>query len=71
MFTTVFQEFNQKHMEELGHGIYIPLDIDLLPPLHLIYAENPSDSGKVDILMAFSYCHLFFIFFCKLTIISS
>lgn len=34
-------------MDELGHGIYTPMDIDLLPPLYLIYAENPSDSGKV------------------------
>ena len=34
-------------MDELGHGIYIPMDTSLLPPLYLIYAENPSDSGKV------------------------
>lgn len=34
-------------MEKLGHGIYTPMDVDLLPPLYLIYAENPSDSGKV------------------------
>lgn len=27
------------------------MDINLLPPLYLIYADNPSDSGKVDILM--------------------
>ena len=34
-------------MDKLGHGIYRPLDVNLLPPLYLIYAENPSDSGKV------------------------
>jgi hypothetical protein len=34
-------------MDKLGHGIYTPLDVNLLPPLYLIYAENPSDSGKV------------------------
>ena len=34
-------------MDECGHGIYTQLDTSLLPPLHLIYAENPSDSGKV------------------------
>lgn len=34
-------------MEKLGHGVYIPMDVNLLPPLYLIYAENPSDSGKV------------------------
>jgi len=36
---------------ELGHGIYTPMDINLLPPLYLIYADNPSDSGKVYILV--------------------
>lgn len=36
-------------MDELGHGMYTPMDIGLLPPLHLIYAENPSDSGKVSV----------------------
>lgn len=34
-------------MDELGHGKYTPMDQNLLPPLYLIYAENPSDSGKV------------------------
>ncbi|KAL1812270.1 hypothetical protein DCAR_0624479 [Daucus carota subsp. sativus] len=43
----VFMDFNKKSMDELGHGVYTPLDIGLLPPLYLIYAENPSDSGKV------------------------
>ncbi|CAI0456975.1 unnamed protein product [Linum tenue] len=43
----VYMEFSQEHMDKLGHGIYTPMDINLLPPLHLVYAENPSDSGKV------------------------
>lgn len=43
----IYMDFSREHMEKLGHGIYTPLDISLLPPLHLIYAENPSDSGKV------------------------
>ncbi|KAF5739594.1 glucuronokinase 1 [Tripterygium wilfordii] len=43
----VYMDFSKDHMEKLGHGIYTPMDISLLPPLHLIYAENPSDSGKV------------------------
>ncbi|CAA3014315.1 glucuronokinase 1-like [Olea europaea subsp. europaea] len=41
------EDFSKKHMEELGHGLYMPMTMDLLPPLYLIYAENPSDSGKV------------------------
>ncbi|XP_021767481.1 glucuronokinase 1-like [Chenopodium quinoa] len=43
----VFMDFSKNHMDKLGHGIYTPMDISLLPPLYLIYAENPSDSGKV------------------------
>lgn len=43
----VFMDFNKSHMDKLGHGIYTQMDISLLPPLYLIYAENPSDSGKV------------------------
>ncbi|XAR51920.1 Glucuronokinase [Bertholletia excelsa] len=43
----VYMDFDKKHMNELGHGMYVPMDISLLPPLYLIYAENPSDSGKV------------------------
>lgn len=41
-------------MDTLGHGIYTPMDVSLLPPLHLIYAENPSDSGKVSLPYCFS-----------------
>ncbi|CAN4082387.1 unnamed protein product [Withania somnifera] len=43
----VYMDFGKNHMDKLGHGIYTPMDIDLLPPLYLIYVENPSDSGKV------------------------
>ncbi|XP_028785875.1 glucuronokinase 1-like [Neltuma alba] len=43
----VYMDFSKENMDNLGHGIYIPMDISLLPPLYLIYAENPSDSGKV------------------------
>ncbi|KAK9675406.1 hypothetical protein RND81_11G005600 [Saponaria officinalis] len=43
----VFMDFSKIHMDKLGHGIYTPMDVSLLPPLYLIYAENPSDSGKV------------------------
>ncbi|KAM7268710.1 hypothetical protein ACFE04_010876 [Oxalis oulophora] len=43
----VYMDFSKEHMDKLGHGIYTPMDVSLLPPLYLIYAENPSDSGKV------------------------
>ncbi|KAK9052393.1 hypothetical protein SSX86_029022 [Deinandra increscens subsp. villosa] len=43
----LYMDFNKESMEKYGHGNYTQLDTGLLPPLHLIYAENPSDSGKV------------------------
>ncbi|CAL0317305.1 unnamed protein product [Lupinus luteus] len=43
----VYMDFGKEYMEKMGHGIYRPMDLSLLPPLYLIYAENPSDSGKV------------------------
>ncbi|VVB14485.1 unnamed protein product [Arabis nemorensis] len=43
----VHMDFSKEHMDKVGYGIYTIMDINLLPPLHLIYAENPSDSGKV------------------------
>ncbi|XP_071730363.1 glucuronokinase 1-like [Rutidosis leptorrhynchoides] len=43
----LYMDFNMESMNKHGHGNYIQLDTSLLPPLHLIYAENPSDSGKV------------------------
>ncbi|KAI5341255.1 PREDICTED: glucuronokinase [Prunus dulcis] len=43
----VYMEFDKEHVDTSGHGIYTPMDVSLLPPLHLVYAENPSDSGKV------------------------
>ena len=36
-----------------GHGNYTPLDPSILPPLQIIYARNPSDSGKVRCQKAF------------------
>lgn len=43
----VYMDFDRKVMENAKKGIYVPLDPSLLPPLYLIYAVNPSDSGKV------------------------
>ncbi|XP_042481692.1 glucuronokinase 1-like [Macadamia integrifolia] len=43
----VYMDFSKEYMDDLGHGMYTRMDINVLPPLHLIYAENPSDSGKV------------------------
>ncbi|KAL1348824.1 hypothetical protein AAHE18_07G108400 [Arachis hypogaea] len=40
------KDFSKENMDKLRHGVYEPLDVNLLPPSHLIYAENPSDSGK-------------------------
>ncbi|GFZ19061.1 glucuronokinase G [Actinidia rufa] len=53
----VYMDFSKNYMDDLGHGIYTPMEINLLPPLHLIYAENPSDSGKVGICSSHSLHH--------------
>ncbi|XP_038980933.1 glucuronokinase 1-like isoform X3 [Phoenix dactylifera] len=42
----VYMDFSKEYMDKLGYGMYTMMDIGLLPPLYLIYAENPSDSGK-------------------------
>lgn len=63
------KDFGRENMDKLGHGIYKQMDINLLPPLFLIYAENPSDSGKVrfvylsleEIQFICSINHLFFL----------
>lgn len=43
----VFMDFDKARMKRRGHGRYEPLDAALLPPLYLIYCDNPSDSGRV------------------------
>jgi len=40
------QDFDRDALESTGNGIYTPTDPKLIPPLHLIYEKNPSDSGK-------------------------
>lgn len=50
----MFQDFEQEHMEKHGYGKYEPLPTALLPKLHLVFADNPSDSGKVSVS---SLCH--------------
>lgn len=43
----VYMDFDKEYMDKFGYGKYTPMDVSLLPNLHLVYAENPSDSGKV------------------------
>ncbi|CAI5478492.1 unnamed protein product [Closterium sp. Yama58-4] len=43
----VFMDFESEHLDKHGYGIYQPMDPALLPPLQIIYAANPSDSGNV------------------------
>lgn len=59
VYITIFclQDFNKESMNKCGHGNYMQLDTSLLPPLHLIYAENPSDSGKVSSSIQFLFIH--------------
>ncbi|CAI5948459.1 unnamed protein product [Closterium sp. NIES-65] len=43
----VFMDFNQPHLDAHGYGMYQPMNPALLPPLQIIFAANPSDSGHV------------------------
>ncbi|CAM6084090.1 unnamed protein product [Calypogeia fissa] len=43
----VYMDFDRSMIDRAKKGIYVPLDRCLLPTLYLIYAENPSESGKV------------------------
>mmetsp|Transcript_38092 Transcript_38092/g.84864 ORF Transcript_38092/g.84864 Transcript_38092/m.84864 type:complete len:351 (+) Transcript_38092:88-1140(+) len=50
----VYMDFEEEYMNREGHGRYTPLDTSLLALgrpseqlLHLIYCNNPSESGKV------------------------
>eukprot|EP00850_Spirogloea_muscicola_P006718 SM000032S12102 [mRNA] locus=s32:562033:564085:+ [translate_table: standard] len=42
----VHMDFQKEHLERTGKGIYTPMNPSLLPSLQLVYAKNPSDSGK-------------------------
>jgi hypothetical protein len=41
------QDFEKGRMEARGYGEYVPLPLTHLPPLYIIYADNPGDSGKM------------------------
>lgn len=43
----VYMDFAKDIMDELGHGEYVELCPDLLPPLFLAYQADPSNSGKI------------------------
>lgn len=43
----VYMDFDKSRFKRRGHGRYEPLPPALLPPLWLIYCDNPSDSGRV------------------------
>ena len=45
----VFMDFNEEHMNKMGHGVYKRLPssyVDNLP-LFIAYENDPSDSGKI------------------------
>lgn len=41
----VYMDFGP--LAQTGRGVYEPLDPGLLPPLHLMWSDSPSHSGKV------------------------
>lgn len=43
----VFMDFGRALMERHGHGLYEPLDPDLLPPLYIAYRETLAEGTEV------------------------
>ncbi len=43
----VYMDFSRNLMESRGYGDYVPLDINLLPPMYLAWDSHPSDSGRI------------------------
>ena len=40
-------DFEPEYMQQYGHGQYIPMPVDLLPVLWLVYSSEASDSNKM------------------------
>jgi glucuronokinase len=43
----VYMDFAQERMARDGHGLYVPVDLDLLPPLFIALVNDPSDSSGI------------------------
>lgn len=43
----VYMDFDRRIMSEKGHGDYINLDINLLPPLYMAYLEDASEGSEI------------------------
>lgn len=43
----VCMDFNRKHMQQHGYGVYEPLDAKLLPPLFVAYHDNLAEGTEV------------------------
>jgi glucuronokinase len=43
----VYMDFNRAQMEKSGHGVYEPIDPDLLPPLFVAYRTDFSEGSEV------------------------
>lgn len=43
----IYMDFNQESTRLLGHGVYEPLSLDLLPPLYLAFRSNLSQISGV------------------------
>lgn len=43
----VYMDFARDRLERDGHGLYVPLDLDLLPPLYIATLRDPSESSRI------------------------
>ncbi|NUQ00690.1 MAG: hypothetical protein HUU35_12635, partial [Armatimonadetes bacterium] len=43
----VYMDFDRERMERDGHGLYVPLDLSLFPPMYIATVKDPTDSGRI------------------------
>lgn len=43
----VYMDFERERMARDGHGLYVPLELDLFPPMFIAMVRDPSDSSGI------------------------
>jgi len=42
-----YMDFAKERMERDGHGLYVPMDVNLFPPLYIAMVSDPSESSGI------------------------
>ncbi|MCC7492073.1 MAG: hypothetical protein IT204_07010 [Fimbriimonadaceae bacterium] len=43
----VYMDFARERMQREGHGLYVPMDLDLFPPLFIAMLREPTESSRI------------------------